>query len=219
MNTQVEPRVKLLKKLINSVMKDGFQHLRMDDIAKHMDVSRATMYKYFSSKEEVIAGVVQIFVNYIEKLADRNPEDDERSFGIWFQKLFDQTVALVGKITDIFLKDLQTIYPELYDQLRAVLSRREQQALIFYREGKEKGIFNPINERLILLQDDLLLREIINVKYLLQNQISIEQVLYDYYNLKKIQLFKADKLDIVDDSLIEPVIQHVVDKFNRALSC
>ncbi|MFE4709781.1 TetR/AcrR family transcriptional regulator [Paenibacillus sp. NPDC056722] len=219
MSTQVEPRVKLLKKLINSVMKDGFQHLRMDDIAKHMDVSRATMYKYFSSKEEVIAGVVQVFVDYIERLADRNPEDDERSFGIWFQKLFDQTVALVGKITDIFLKDLQTIYPELYDQLRAVLSRREQQALIFYREGKEKGIFNPINERLILLQDDLLLREIINVKYLLQNQISIEQVLYDYYNLKKIQLFKADKLDIVDDSLIEPVIQHVVDKFNRALSC
>ncbi|MFF2014700.1 TetR/AcrR family transcriptional regulator [Paenibacillus sp. NPDC058177] len=219
MSTQVEPRVKLLKKLINSVMKDGFQHLRMDDIAKHMDVSRATMYKYFSSKEEVIAGVVQVFVDYIERLADRNPEDDERSFGIWFQKLFDQTVALVGKITDIFLKDLQTIYPELYDQLRAVLSRREQQALIFYREGKEKGIFNPINERLILLQDDLLLREIINVKYLLQNQISIEQVLYDYYNLKKIQLFKADKLHIVDDSLIEPVIQHVVDKFNRALSC
>ncbi|OBZ18458.1 TetR family transcriptional regulator [Bacillus sp. FJAT-27264] len=219
MSTQVEPRVKLLKKLINSVMKDGFQHLRMDDIAKHMDVSRATMYKYFSSKEEVIAGVVQVFVDYIERLADRNPEDDERSFGIWFQKLFDQTVALVGKITDIFLKDLQTIYPELYDQLRAVLSRREQQALIFYREGKEKGIFNPINERLILLQDDLLLREIINVKYLLQNQISIEQVLYDYYNLKKIQLFKADKIHIVDDSLIEPIIQHVVDKFNRALSC
>jgi AcrR family transcriptional regulator len=219
MSTQVEPRTKLLKKLINSVMKDGFQHLRMDDIAKHMDVSRATMYKYFSSKEEVIAGVVQVFVDYIERLADRNPEDDERSFGIWFQKLFDQTVALVGKITDIFLKDLQTIYPELYDQLRAVLSRREQQALIFYREGKEKGIFNPINERLILLQDDLLLREIINMKYLLQNQISIEQVLYDYYNLKKIQLFRADKLDIVDDSLIEPVIQHVVDKFNRALSC
>ncbi|BBI33608.1 TetR/AcrR family transcriptional regulator [Cohnella abietis] len=219
MSIQVEPKVKLLKKLINAVMKDGFQHLRMDDIAKHMNVSRATMYKYFSSKEEVIAGVVQIFVDYIEKLADRNQEDDERSFGIWFQKLFEQTVALVDRITDIFLKDLQAIYPELYDQLRAVLSRREQQALIFYREGKEKGIFNPINERLILLQDDLLLREIINVKYLLQNQISIEQVLYDYYNLKKIQLFKAEKLEIVDDSLIEPVIQHVVDKFNRSLSC
>jgi len=219
MSTQVEPRVKLLKKLIDSVMKDGFQHLRMDDIAKHMDVSRATMYKYFSSKEEIIAGVVQIFVDYLEKLADRNPEEDDRSFGIWFQKLFDQTVALVDKISDIFLKDLQTIYPELYDQLRSVLSRREQQALIFYREGKEKGIFNPINERLILLQDDLLLREIINMKYLLQNRMSIEQVLYDYYNLKKLQLFKADKLDIVDDSLIEPVIQHVVDKFNRSLSC
>jgi len=219
MSTHEETRKKLLKKLIQSVMKDGFQQLRMDDIAKNMDVSRATMYKYFSSKEEVIAGVVQIFVVYIEKLADRDSEDDEHSFGIWFQKLFEQSVALVDKISDIFLSDLQTIYPELYEQLKEVLHKREQQSLHFYREGKEKGIFNTINEKLILLQDDLLLREIINVKYLLQNQMSIEQVLYDYYNLKKIQLFKTDKLAIVDDALIQPVIQHNVDKFNRALYC
>jgi len=219
MSTHEETRKKLLKKLIQSVMKDGFQQLRMDDIAKNMDVSRATMYKYFSSKEEVIAGVVHIFVVYIEKLADRDSEDDEHSFGIWFQKLFEQSVALVDKISDIFLSDLQTIYPELYEQLKEVLHKREQQSLNFYREGKNKGIFNDINEKFILLQDDLLLREIINVKYLLQNQMSIEQVLYDYYNLKKIQLFKADKLAIIDDALIQPVIQHVVDKFNRALYC
>jgi len=99
------------------------------------------------------------------------------------------------------------------------LHKREQQSLNFCREGKNKGIFNSINEKFILLQDDLLLREIINVKYLLQNQMSIEHALYDHYNLKKIQLFKADKLTIVDDSLIKPVIQHAVDKFNRALYC
>jgi AcrR family transcriptional regulator len=38
---------KLLKKLLSSVIVDGFQHMRMDDIAKKMAVSRATMYKQF----------------------------------------------------------------------------------------------------------------------------------------------------------------------------
>ncbi|MDF2962292.1 MAG: bacterial regulatory s, tetR family protein [Paenibacillus sp.] len=216
-NQQDKIRNKLLKKLISSVMKDGFQSLRMDDIAKYMDVSRATMYKHFSSKEEVIEGVVRIFVDYIEKLEDRNLEDDEKSFGVWFQQLFEQSVSLVGKITDVFLKDLQAAYPDLYDVLKGTLNKREQQTLKFYQDGKNKGIFNQINEKFILLQDDILLREIINVKYLLYNQVTIQQVLYDYYHFKKIQLFKAEKISIVDDSKIEPVIDHIVEKFNRTL--
>jgi DNA-binding transcriptional regulator YbjK len=198
-------------------MKDGFQNLRMDDIAKYMDVSRATMYKYFSSKEEVIEGVVRIFVDFIEMLEDRTMEDDEKSYGVWFQQLFEQSVSLVGKITDVFLKNLQVAYPDLYDQLKDTLNKREQQTLKFYLDGKNKGIFNQVNEKFILLQDDILLREIINVKYLLYNQVSIQQVLYDYYHFKKVQLFKAEKISIVDDSKIQPFIDHIVEKFNRTL--
>lgn len=212
-----ESKVKLLKKLISSVMKDGFQNLRMDDISKHMDVSRATMYKHFSSKEEVIEGVVRVFVDYINELEDPNLEDDEHSFGIWFQRLFEQSVSLVGKITDVFLRDLQSAYPDLYDLLKGTLNKREQQTLKFYQFGKDKGIFNLINEKFIILQDDVLLRDIINIKYLIYNQMSIQQVLHDYYQLKKIQLFKPEKLSIVDDSNMIPVIDHIVEKFNRTL--
>lgn len=214
---QDNTKYKLLKKLISSVMMEGFQHLRMDDIAKHMAVSRATMYKHFSSKEEVIEGVVQIFIDYLEKLEDRTKEDNDKWFGIWFQKLFEQSVTLVGKISDVFLKDLQAMYPDLYDVLKSALNKREKMTSEFYQDGKNKGIFNPINEKFILLQDDILLREIIDVKYLLYNQMSIQQVLNDYYQFKKIQLFKAEKLSIVDDSNIKPIIDHLVEKFNRTL--
>ncbi|WP_052350348.1 TetR/AcrR family transcriptional regulator [Paenibacillus gorillae] len=210
-------RLKLSKRLISTAIKDGFQHLRMDDIAKHMDVSRATMYKHFSSKEEVIEAVVSVFVNYIEKLEARSSDDDESSFGLWFQQLFEQSVSLVGKITEAFLRDLQGSYPDLYDQLKDTLNRREKETLAFYQDGKQRGIFNPINEKFLLLQDDLLLREIINVKYLLYNQLSIQQALHDYYQFKKIQLFRADKLSLVDDARIMPIIDHIVDKFNRNL--
>jgi AcrR family transcriptional regulator len=208
---------KLLKRLITSVMKDGFQHLKMEDIAKHMNVSRATMYKHFSSKEKVMEGVVQVFVDYIAMLEEITPDDDEKSFGTWFQHLFGQTVSIVGTITDAFLNDLQVAYPDLYDQLKETLAKREQQALYFYRNGKEKGVFNQISEELILLQDSVLLREIINAKYLLDNQVSIKQVLHDYYQLKKTQLFKVEKLSIVDDSKIEPIIERLVIKLKPTL--
>ncbi|QGQ99959.1 TetR/AcrR family transcriptional regulator [Paenibacillus psychroresistens] len=208
---------KLLKKLLSSVTVDGFQHLRMDDIAKNMAVSRATMYKHFSSKEEVIEGVVRIFIDYLEKLEDPTKEDGEKMFGMWFQKLFEQSVNLVGRITDVFLKDLQVTFPDLYDTLKSTLNKREKMTLEFYQDGKNKGIFNPINEKFILLQDNILLREIMDIKFLLYNQMSIQQALNDYYEFKKIQLFKAEKLSIVDDAIIKPIIEHVVEKFNRSL--
>ncbi|MDQ0896388.1 MULTISPECIES: TetR/AcrR family transcriptional regulator [unclassified Paenibacillus] len=212
-----ETKVKLLKKLISSVMKDGFQSLRMDDIAKHMDISRATMYKHFSSKEDVIKGVVRVFVDYINKLEDPALDNDDKFFGIWFQQMFEQSVSLVGKITDVFLKDLQSAFPDLFDLLKNTLNKREQQAQNFYQFGKDKGIFNPINEKFIILQDDLLLREIINIKYLVYNQMSIQQVLHDYYQFKKFQLFKPEKMSVIDDSNIIPIIDHIVEKFNRTL--
>ncbi|MDQ0888559.1 AcrR family transcriptional regulator [Paenibacillus sp. V4I9] len=212
-----ETKVQLLKKLISSVMKDGFQSLRMDDIAKHMDISRATMYKHFSSKEDVIKGVVRVFVDYINKLEDPALDNDDKFFGIWFQQMFEQSVSLVGKITDVFLKDLQSAFPDLFDLLKSTLNKREQQAQNFYQFGKDKGIFNPINEKFIILQDDLLLREIINIKYLVYNQMSIQQVLHDYYQFKKFQLFKPEKMSVIDDSNIIPIIDHIVEKFNRTL--
>ena len=212
-----DAKTKLLKKLIESVIRDGFQHLRMDDITKYMDVSRATMYKYFSSKEDVISGVVSIFIDYIERLEVHCDNEEEVYFGICFQQLFEQSVSLIEYITDSFTKDLQTAYPDLHKNLMVALQKRDQQSLLFYRLGKERGIFNPINETFILLQDVLLLREITSEKYLLSNQITIQNVLYDYYQFKKIQLFITNKFSLVDDSNIDSVIDRLVEKFNPML--
>lgn len=211
-------KTKMLKKLItNAIKKDGFQNLKMDNIAKNMDVSRATMYKYFSSKEDVMEGVVQVYVDYIGGLALETVEDPEPSFGSRFQELFEQSILLVGSVTDVFLRDLQTVYPDLYSRLKQAMIDREQQIVKFYQDGMAKNVFNRVNEKLILLQDDVMLRELMNSKYLLFNQVSLKQILHDYYIFKKIQLFRAEWIAKVDDSAIEPIIDYIVQKYNHTL--
>src|SRR5690606_25468576 len=140
-----------------------------------------------------------MFVDYIEKLEDRMPGEDDASYGPWFQWLFEQTVTLIGKISDVFLKELHTAYPELYDQMSGALDKRKQQMCTYYREGIARGIFNPVNEQFLLLQDELLLREVMSVKYLITNQVTIRDVLKDYYLFKKTQLFKPDRASLADD--------------------
>lgn len=214
---QEQARYKLLKGLITPVMKEGFQQWRMEDIARRMDVSRATMYKHFSSKAEVIEGIVRIFVDYIEKLDCGTLGEEEASYAAWFQLAFEQSVSLVGKLSEVFLRELQSAYPEQYELLKAAMSKREERMLHFYKEGKARGIFNPVNEQFILLQDELLLREIVSVKYLLTHHVPVREVLEDYYRFKKIQLFRPDKAAAVDDTGMADVFDRLAEKFNKLL--
>lgn len=213
---QDEMRSKLLIKLIPTVRKKGFQSLRMDEIAKYMDVSKATMYKYFASKEEIIEGVVNSFVQYINELTVQSL-DTVQSFDTKFRQLFEQSILLAAYISDTFLDELKVMYPDLYNSLKEAMKRREDQISSFYQEGKEKGIFNDVNERLIFLQEDVLVRAMLDMKFLMLHHMTLNQVLLDFYKLIKLQLFKAEKLEVTNDSDVIQKIDYMTQKITRDL--
>ena len=209
-------KTKLLQKLIMVMGKNGFQTLKMEDIARYMDVSRATMYKYFSSKEEVLAGVVDVYIDYLDELALQTSDaDSDTFFADMFQQLYRQSLLLSATVMNILLKELQLSYLELYERLGAALAKREQQIVDFYQAGMASGVFHQLNARLIFLQDEATIRQLLDTKYLIAQQLSLSQVLYDYYQLKKIQLFKPDQLAKIDDSPVTKIIEFVVHKFNN----
>lgn len=122
-------------------------------------------------------------VKYIREII----EDSELSqaYGPRFQHLFEQTILLKEYITDIFLRELESSYPENYERLKEAVKEREAQELAFYEEGMKNGVFNRLDGRLIVLQDEIL-RNILDVKYLMDNHLTVYQVLYEYYTLKKL---------------------------------
>ncbi|MCK8489850.1 TetR/AcrR family transcriptional regulator [Paenibacillus sp. MBLB2552] len=206
---------KMLKKLAGVTKKEGFQSLRMDDIAKAMDVSRATMYKYFSSKDEVVEALVGTYEDYIDGLVLETTQGEESSFGTRFQRLFEQSIMLIESVTDVFLRDLQLAYPELFGHIKEAMHRRERKMVEFYQDGMKRGVFNQVNVKFLLLQDDVMLREILTAKYIMFNETTLEQVLRDYYDFKKVQLFKAEKLALVNDTELEPIMEHILQKYKQ----
>lgn len=211
-----ETQGELLFKLLPFINKSGFHSLRMDEIAKIMNISRVTLYKYFSKKEEIIQIVTNSFIEYFKEIIILDPPNEESLYAARFQQLFEQSVSLSTFITDEYKKDLSTEYPEIYEQLFIVIQEREKQLLNFYNEGMKNGIFNELSGQVLILQDELL-HSMLNTKYLLINHLTVEQVLYDFYKLKKIQLFKPEKLFLVDDNLIVPKIEYLTLKVSKAL--
>lgn len=211
---QHQMRQKLTNRLLLHVSKNGFQGLKMDEISKIMDISRATLYKYFSTKEDIISFIVSTFVEYIHGIIEDS--DADQVFVQRFQQTFEQTILLKEFITDIFLRELENSYPENYERLKEAMKQREYQELAFYDEGIKEGFFNKIDGRLIIMQDEIL-SNVLDVKYLMENHLTVYQVLFDYYNLKKIQLFKPDKIKMMDDNLMIPRIECMAQKISKNL--
>lgn len=210
-----EIQAKYVGRLIPYLRKHGLQSVSMEEISRMMEISRATLYKYFSTKEEIIGFIVEGYIDYIGELPS-SPLNSDQSFGIRFQQIFEQSVSLSQYFMEVFIKELETSYPEWYKRWNEAMKQREQLILAFYEEGISRGIFHDINGKLLIMQDEIL-REIFTVKYLMTNQLTIQQILSDYYQLKKIQLFKPDKLSAVDDVFMIPRFEHLTQKITNNL--
>lgn len=209
-------RVKLVMKLLPIVRKEGIASLRTDRIAKIMDVSKATMYKYFSSKEDIIDCIVDLYVQYIqdvdEVIVHPDPTISER-----FQVSYQQSVLIAFYISETFLSELQVYSADLYEKIVAAQELRNERLTAFYNQFANKGIFNKVNPALIHLQDALLLRRMFDPTTLVSMNLTLFQALYDYYLLKKQQLIHADYLEQIDDQRMQDILKKLVLKFSGAI--
>lgn len=83
------------------------------------------------------------------------PKEDSL-YATQFQQIFEQSVSLALLITDKFLEELRNTYPLMYEKLWETIQNREKHLLNFYNEGIQKGVFNDVNGRLLILQDKML---------------------------------------------------------------
>ncbi|MBB6636817.1 TetR/AcrR family transcriptional regulator [Cohnella thailandensis] len=189
--TDPECRGKLAAKLMSPLRSMGFQQLRMDDIAKHMDISKATLYKYFSSKDEIIELIVDQFITYLkEKDAEDLPEADV-PYEKRFCDTFVQTLLIASYRSEPFLNDLREAFPELYAKLESAIGARNERLCRFYEEGMEAGVFIRQNATLLILQDELIFRNLIDPVNLMKHNLTLRNALFDYYQIKKRQILSA----------------------------
>lgn len=209
--TDIETKRKLLSKLIHPCKKDGCRTLRTDDIAKHMDISKATLYKYFSSKDEIIEGLVELITDYFrtqnEQLTDASLSRIER-----FQTAFEQMLLFANYVSDTLQNDLRETYPELLEKIRGVLRQRDELLRAFYEEGMKEGAFHPVNPTLLIVQDELVFQHIIDPKFLMEKNLTFRTALFDYYDGKVRQLFPSSLHDACREPAWCDRLDHLVRK-------
>jgi AcrR family transcriptional regulator len=215
---------KLILKILPYVQKQGFNILKMDDAAKYMDISKATMYKYFDSKDEIIECLVKQCMNYTEKLTfeeapqELTPIDLSQPshealmhYGETFAKVFKISLKMAFFLTDALLLDLNTTYPDLSATLSQAEERRQKKFMAYLDRGMELGVFRRINSGILLIQLDVVLRRLLDPKLLMLHNMTLKQALLDFYQAIKHQIFN-EKWIHADQVGIESFINEMIMK-------
>ncbi|MFC0216538.1 TetR/AcrR family transcriptional regulator [Paenibacillus chartarius] len=199
-----------LNKIKPIVRKTKFSQLRIDDIAKYMDISKVTLYKHFSSKDDIIEQVVEYEIQYLQQ-ADLVVNDDSLSYVDRFQKTFLQSLLCVVYLSDLFLQDLKEFYPTLYDKLVMAQQNRNKNLQAFFEAGMDRKVFNRMNPVLPLIQDDATLRRFMEPTFSIQwYDLTLKQAIIEYYKMKQYQMIRPEHLDAIDDSNFERQVAEIL---------
>lgn len=205
---------KLIMKVLGNIRDQQFASMNMEDMAKLMGISRATLYKYFANKEEIFEHFTNGLIQYIE--ANQLSDITEEKLMAYFQLVFEQSTSLALLVPGSFLQQLKGMYPEMHSRLVRAMEERNKQTTSFYRFGMEKGIFRQLNPHL-LVQQQQLFETLFNVKFLMQNHLTVEQALWDFYYIQKEQLLFERYHELLNDEAMKPKMVYLANKVTNLI--
>lgn len=177
------------KELATLYLQNGLGKFTMDKIAQKLNISKATLYKYFSSKDEIIDAVVRYKIQEIialeDLLADNNIDFSERFF-----EIIKTASIMLAEISGQFLYDTKVKHPELFQKMDAFSDRALRSAEKFYHQGIKTGVLRDLDPKILALTDKMFIQAVSNPKFLKEHGISIKEAFDSYFLMKSKGIFK-----------------------------
>ncbi len=182
-NQNLKRKVKYIELLIPVFQVHGLKSLTMDDIASKLNVSKATLYNYFATKEEIVSSILQHVLGNISTF-ETIITDKEIDF---VDRYFNSVKILSDNITNIsnvFLADIKTEFPHLWKQVEQFKDYARGILENFYTEGQEVGAFNTFNTNILVLSDQLFFDGLSDPEILESHGLTIKDAFHEYFKMK-----------------------------------
>lgn len=175
----METKDRILQGAEELFLKCGIKSVTMDDIARHLSISKKTIYQFFSDKNEIVDLLMRL------KLADDK---------VALQKIHDEADNVITEVFGL-MKHLSQVFskmnPNLFYDLQKYHPRTWKQFNDFKEECFESMVENAIKEGM----KDELVRADIDTRIIAR--LRMEEIQLGF----NAQVFPPDKFKIVDVQL------------------
>jgi AcrR family transcriptional regulator len=182
-NTNPKKRDLYILKLTETFKKHGLKKFSMDSIAAELNVSKATLYHYFSSKDEMVEITLMRVIGQLGDF-ERISKDNSLTFETRFYRILELFSETMTDISNLFLADLQDEYPKLWKQVQVFIEYVTEVLTDFYDEGKKEGIFTDIHTSILVMSDRMFFNAISDIDFLSKNNITLRTAFDEYFRMK-----------------------------------
>lgn len=161
--------------------KEGFSNVSTEDLCDIAKKSKATIYKYFKSKEEIVAHITNTKLEEIGKFANLL-SDENLSYSERYKNAVELVISAFEGISYKFLDDLKNDYPSLFGGIINLKDFSVELLEGFYQNGIESGDFSKLDPKLLAANDDIFFTAILETDFLENKDFSLQELFEVYFN-------------------------------------
>ncbi len=149
----------------------------MDDLAKHLGMSKKTIYTVYRDKKTLFMDMVDHVFDSIKESERKVVEDPDMN-------TTDKIRKILGVLPDSYKNiDLNQLYilrekhPDIYVRVEERLETGWEQTIMLIEKGIEEGAIRPVNIRLIKMMYEASIEQFFSRDILVKNDISYIEAL------------------------------------------
>jgi AcrR family transcriptional regulator len=140
----------IIEKVIELYQKYGIKSVTMDDVARELGMSKKTLYRYVSNKDDLVG----YFVDHIQSRRKCNVDIIKEKDLNAIEELLEvneQVIQMLKNYNPSTEYDLKKYYPQHYERIRKVRRDNMYKAVVEnIKKGKKEQLFRPnLNEDII----------------------------------------------------------------------
>lgn len=193
-----DEKIRLMYQIFSLFVQYGFDGISMDEVAKRVKVSKATLYKYFKSKEDIVRDMVNEMTAHLDEVQftiDKGIDGVIESMSLVYFK----AVLTAAYSSTKFLADLQYKFPDIYTDYNVALENVQKRFVSFHEYASKEGYCNKVSITIVGEQFKKVLPTVLSNDYLKNNNITLHAIIKEYYKLLLYQLLSSEYIYLVNE--------------------
>lgn len=172
---ELSENLRILEFCETHFMNHGFHKTTMDDIAKELRISKKTIYKHFSTKNELVRAVFVRIRNDLREQIESIVNGDGDAI-VKLYKISQIFSTRIASISNNWLNDLQYYAPDIWQEVEDFRKKLMLKNLsLLVEQGKSEKLVADYPSAIIMGVLISAVQGIVNPEFVLHNNISITQ--------------------------------------------
>ncbi len=169
-----EDKQKIIDHSLETFLREGFYKTKVDDIASQLRISKKTIYKHFSTKEDLVREVTYGFFNNNKQSLQKIIETKSNAVTKLYE-IFKFVGGMISRINERFLEDVQTQMPDLWKEIDAFRTKMMTTNIgKVFEQGKSEGFFIDTPLPIMINVFISSIRGATNFEFIMNNKFSLK---------------------------------------------